>query len=144
MQFLKSYSSFCRQEDSANSGMKHLRIDTYLKLSQVFSDISFAVAFFPDVVLLLDFCHCLSLSIMSMFYVMHVIQLWLTREVIAGFEQAIQAYAVHVLSLTYQKVPRSVLAEVYALFFLYLSLPLFYVERSVKFLVLSHHFIKSL
>lgn len=78
-----------------------------------------------DVVLLLDFSHCLSLSIMSMFYVMHVIQLWLTREVIAGFEQAIQAYAVHVLSLTYQKVPRSVLAEVYALFFLYLSLPLF-------------------
>lgn len=31
----------------------------------------------------------------------------------AGFEQAIQAYAVHVLSLTYQKVPRSVLAEVW-------------------------------
>lgn len=30
----------------------------------------------------------------------------------AGFEQAIQAYAVHVLSLTYQKVPRAVLAEV--------------------------------
>ncbi|KAL6496445.1 Eukaryotic translation initiation factor 3 subunit K [Orobanche gracilis] len=27
------------------------------------------------------------------------------------FEQAIQAYAIHVLSLTYQKVPRSVLAE---------------------------------
>lgn len=144
MQYLKSYSSFRRQEDSANSGMKHLRIDTYLKLSQVFLDISFAVAFVPNVVLLLDFSHCLSLSIMSMFYVMHVIQLWLTREVIAGFEQAIQAYAVHVLSLTYQKVPRSVLAEVYALFFLYLSLPLFYVERSVKFLVLSHHFIKSL
>ncbi|KAJ6923076.1 eukaryotic translation initiation factor 3 subunit K-like isoform X1 [Populus alba x Populus x berolinensis] len=29
----------------------------------------------------------------------------------AGFEQAIQAYAIHLLSLTYQKVPRSVLAE---------------------------------
>ncbi|PSS02061.1 Eukaryotic translation initiation factor 3 subunit K like [Actinidia chinensis var. chinensis] len=28
-----------------------------------------------------------------------------------SFEQAIQAYAIHVLSLTYQKVPRSVLAE---------------------------------
>ncbi|XP_022147729.1 eukaryotic translation initiation factor 3 subunit K [Momordica charantia] len=32
-------------------------------------------------------------------------------EAVPGFEQAIQAYAVHVLSLTYQKVPRSVLAE---------------------------------
>ncbi|KAM7459309.1 hypothetical protein LguiA_036303 [Lonicera macranthoides] len=27
------------------------------------------------------------------------------------FEQAVQAYAIHVLSLTYQKVPRSILAE---------------------------------
>lgn len=32
-------------------------------------------------------------------------------EVVPGFEQAIQAYAVHVLSITYQKVPRTVLAE---------------------------------
>ncbi|XP_022988293.1 eukaryotic translation initiation factor 3 subunit K-like [Cucurbita maxima] len=32
-------------------------------------------------------------------------------EAVPGFEKAIQAYAVHVLSLTYQKVPRSVLAE---------------------------------
>lgn len=32
-------------------------------------------------------------------------------EVVSGFEQAIQAYAVHVLSLTYQRVPRTVLAE---------------------------------
>lgn len=32
-------------------------------------------------------------------------------EVVPGFEQAIQAYAIHVLSLTYQKVPRAVLAE---------------------------------
>ncbi|KAF4357517.1 hypothetical protein F8388_002415 [Cannabis sativa] len=32
-------------------------------------------------------------------------------EVVPGFEQAIQDYAIHVLSLTYQKVPRSVLAE---------------------------------
>ncbi|PKU69040.1 eukaryotic translation initiation factor 3 subunit K [Dendrobium catenatum] len=32
-------------------------------------------------------------------------------EVIPGFEQAIQAYAIHVLTLTYQKVPRPVLAE---------------------------------
>ncbi|XP_076913419.1 eukaryotic translation initiation factor 3 subunit K-like isoform X2 [Bidens hawaiensis] len=32
-------------------------------------------------------------------------------EVVPGFEQAIQEYAVHVLSLTYQKVPRSVVAE---------------------------------
>ncbi|KVH94021.1 Armadillo-type fold, partial [Cynara cardunculus var. scolymus] len=32
-------------------------------------------------------------------------------EVVPGFEQAIQEYAVHVLSLTYQKVPRSVIAE---------------------------------
>ncbi|KAJ6826929.1 eukaryotic translation initiation factor 3 subunit K [Iris pallida] len=32
-------------------------------------------------------------------------------EVIPGFEQAIQNYAIHVLSLTYQKVPRPVLAE---------------------------------
>ncbi|KAL0308380.1 UNVERIFIED_CONTAM: Eukaryotic translation initiation factor 3 subunit K [Sesamum radiatum] len=32
-------------------------------------------------------------------------------EVIPGFEQAIQAYAIHVLSLTYQKVTRSILAE---------------------------------
>ncbi|KAJ4708833.1 Eukaryotic translation initiation factor 3 subunit K [Melia azedarach] len=33
-------------------------------------------------------------------------------EAVPGFEQAIQAYAIHVLSLTYQKVPRPVLAEV--------------------------------
>ncbi|XP_078164361.1 eukaryotic translation initiation factor 3K [Carex rostrata] len=32
-------------------------------------------------------------------------------EAVPGFEQAIQAYAIHVLSLTYQKVPRAVLAE---------------------------------
>ncbi|KAM1813191.1 hypothetical protein ACFX11_027028 [Malus domestica] len=32
-------------------------------------------------------------------------------EAVPGFEQSIQAYAVHVLSLTYQRVPRSVLAE---------------------------------
>ncbi|EXC13597.1 Eukaryotic translation initiation factor 3 subunit K [Morus notabilis] len=32
-------------------------------------------------------------------------------EAVLGFEQAIQAYAIHVLSLLYQKVPRSVLAE---------------------------------
>ncbi|KAK3007045.1 hypothetical protein RJ639_017064 [Escallonia herrerae] len=32
-------------------------------------------------------------------------------EVVPGFEQAIQAYAVHVLSLTYQKIPRSILVE---------------------------------
>ncbi|XP_074557691.1 eukaryotic translation initiation factor 3 subunit K [Curcuma longa] len=32
-------------------------------------------------------------------------------EVVPGFEQAIQAYAIHVLSLSYQKVPRPVLAE---------------------------------
>lgn len=32
-------------------------------------------------------------------------------EVVPGFEQAIQAYAIHVLSLTYQKVPRPILAE---------------------------------
>lgn len=32
-------------------------------------------------------------------------------EVVPGFEHAIQLYAIHVLSLTYQKVPRNVLAE---------------------------------
>ncbi|GKU99984.1 hypothetical protein SLE2022_147310 [Rubroshorea leprosula] len=32
-------------------------------------------------------------------------------EAVPGFEQAIQAYAIHVLSLTYQKLPRTVLAE---------------------------------
>ncbi|KAJ9538474.1 hypothetical protein OSB04_031207 [Centaurea solstitialis] len=32
-------------------------------------------------------------------------------EAVPGFEKAIQEYAVHVLSLTYQKVPRSVIAE---------------------------------
>lgn len=32
-------------------------------------------------------------------------------DVVPGFEQAIQSYAIHVLSLTYQKVPRAVLAE---------------------------------
>ena len=32
-------------------------------------------------------------------------------DVVPGFEQAIQSYAIHVLSLTYQKVPRPVLAE---------------------------------
>lgn len=33
-------------------------------------------------------------------------------EVVPGFEQAIQGYALHVLSLTYQRLPRHVLAEV--------------------------------
>ncbi|MBA0564586.1 hypothetical protein Golob_009517 [Gossypium lobatum] len=32
-------------------------------------------------------------------------------EAVPGFEQAIQTYAIHVLSLTYQKIPRPVLAE---------------------------------
>ncbi|KAG0499670.1 hypothetical protein HPP92_004361 [Vanilla planifolia] len=32
-------------------------------------------------------------------------------EVVPGFEQTIQAYAIHTLSLTYQKMPRPVLAE---------------------------------
>ncbi|KAH6818404.1 eukaryotic translation initiation factor 3K [Perilla frutescens var. frutescens] len=32
-------------------------------------------------------------------------------EVVPGFEQAVQAYAIHVLSITYKKVSRSVLAE---------------------------------
>ncbi|XP_034924899.1 eukaryotic translation initiation factor 3 subunit K isoform X1 [Populus alba] len=32
-------------------------------------------------------------------------------EAVPGFEQAIQTYAIHLLSLTYQKVPRSMLAE---------------------------------
>lgn len=32
-------------------------------------------------------------------------------DVVSGFEQAIRAYAVHVLSITYQKVPRTILAE---------------------------------
>lgn len=32
-------------------------------------------------------------------------------DVVPGFDQAIQNYAIHVLSLTYQKVPRPVLAE---------------------------------
>jgi translation initiation factor 3 subunit K len=32
-------------------------------------------------------------------------------EAVPGFEQAIQSYAIHVMSLTYQKVPRAVLAE---------------------------------
>lgn len=32
-------------------------------------------------------------------------------EVVPGFEQAIQGYALHVLSLTYQRLPRHVLAE---------------------------------
>ncbi|CAM6129018.1 unnamed protein product [Calypogeia fissa] len=32
-------------------------------------------------------------------------------EVVPGFEQAIQDYAIHVLSLTYQKLPREILAE---------------------------------
>jgi hypothetical protein len=36
----------------------------------------------------------------------------LNYKFIAGFEQAIQGYAIHVLSLTYQKIPRTVLAEV--------------------------------
>jgi len=31
---------------------------------------------------------------------------------ITGFEQAIQGYAIHVLSITYQRLPRSILAEV--------------------------------
>jgi hypothetical protein len=30
----------------------------------------------------------------------------------AGFERAIQGYAIHVLSITYQRLPRSILAEV--------------------------------
>ncbi|WCJ42860.1 Eukaryotic translation initiation factor 3 subunit K [Euphorbia peplus] len=32
-------------------------------------------------------------------------------ESVPGFEQAVQSYAIHLLSLTYQKIPRSVLAE---------------------------------
>ncbi|KAG4959258.1 eukaryotic translation initiation factor 3 subunit K-like isoform X2 [Glycine soja] len=32
-------------------------------------------------------------------------------EAVPGFEQAIQGYAIHVLSLTYQRIPRTVLAE---------------------------------
>ncbi|XP_008658292.1 eukaryotic translation initiation factor 3 subunit K isoform X1 [Zea mays] len=32
-------------------------------------------------------------------------------EAVPGFEQAIQSYAIHVLSLTYQKVPRPILVE---------------------------------
>lgn len=32
-------------------------------------------------------------------------------EAVPGFEQAIQAYAVHVLSVTYQRIPRTLLAE---------------------------------
>eukprot|EP00249_Psilotum_nudum_P009616 c22044_g1_i1 orf=265-972(+) len=32
-------------------------------------------------------------------------------EVVPGFEQAIQGYAIHILSLTYQRVPRHILAE---------------------------------
>lgn len=32
-------------------------------------------------------------------------------DVVPGFDQAIQNYAIHVLSVTYQKVPRTVLAE---------------------------------
>ncbi|CAJ2650029.1 unnamed protein product [Trifolium pratense] len=32
-------------------------------------------------------------------------------EAVPGFEQAIQDYAIHVLSLTYQRIPRTVLAE---------------------------------
>lgn len=32
-------------------------------------------------------------------------------EVVPGFEQAIQGYAIHVLSITYQRLPRSILAE---------------------------------
>lgn len=32
-------------------------------------------------------------------------------EVVPGFEQAVQEYAIHVLSLTYQKIPRTILAE---------------------------------
>lgn len=32
-------------------------------------------------------------------------------EVVPGFEQAIQSYAIHILSISYQKIPRSILAE---------------------------------
>lgn len=32
--------------------------------------------------------------------------------VVAGFEQAIQGYAIHVLSITYERLPRTILAEV--------------------------------
>jgi translation initiation factor 3 subunit K len=32
-------------------------------------------------------------------------------EVVPGFERAIQGYAIHVLSITYQRLPRSILAE---------------------------------
>lgn len=51
---------------------------------------------------------------LSIVYLCYVVCNALTRELFAGFEQAIQAYAIHVLSLTYQRVPRSVLAEVSA------------------------------
>lgn len=48
-----------------------------------------------------------------------------------GFEQAIQEYAIHVLSLTYQKIPRTILAEVcfawlkYLLFCIFLMMYVF-------------------
>ncbi|CAN4084646.1 unnamed protein product [Withania somnifera] len=32
-------------------------------------------------------------------------------DAVSGFEQAIRTYAVHLLSITYQKVPRAILAE---------------------------------
>lgn len=42
---------------------------------------------------------------------------------ISGFEQAVQAYAVHVLSLTFERVPRSVLAEVWFSVLIVILLP---------------------
>ncbi|XWS70128.1 hypothetical protein CRYUN_Cryun03dG0022600 [Craigia yunnanensis] len=44
-----------------------------------------------------------------------------TRGLNAGFDQAIQAYAIHVLSPTYQRIPRPVLAEVINIEGLYLD-----------------------
>lgn len=58
-------------------------------------------------------CYCLFYYLFCPFIYIHIFyMLWFTRRKAAGFEQAIQAYAIHVLSLTYQKVPRTVLAEV--------------------------------
>ena len=37
---------------------------------------------------------------------------FLSMLVVAGFEQAIQGYAIHVLSITYERLPRTILAEV--------------------------------
>lgn len=65
---------------------------------------------FPSIKVLVGFINVLCIHVCDEPFNTHLFLLnCVTR---TGFEQAVQAYAIHVLSLTYKRVPRTVLAEV--------------------------------